>query len=426
LNSGLADKLRPVCVTLSPSGHKFLPEGVNETIYDGDCNAQHLPRSNVESKSMTNSVPEEQSILSRRLVRYGLIWGIWTAVALFFTTQVYVSYYAENQPIRYLQGFLFQASICFLWALVTPLILWLARRFRIERSNWVRHSLLHLLFSVVLTGILIGVHSISFMMLMGRASSITPFRVFNALYFNLDNFALVYWVILLMSHAFNYYNSYRKNELKASKLQTQLVQSQLEALKMQIHPHFLFNTLHSISALLSKDTEGARKMITRLGDFLRLTLENSGSMEVTLQQEIEFLNGYLEIERIRFQDRLTTDIRVDPEVLEVRVPNLILQPIVENAMRHAIGHSRSGRVEVVAAPRNGVVRIEVKDNGPGIDTDRMLEGRPGRGVGLANTRARLAGLYGEAAHFELVNDPAGGLIVALEIPRASEPSLNLH
>jgi LytS/YehU family sensor histidine kinase len=223
-----------------------------------------------------------------------------------------------------------------------------------------------------------------------------------------------------MSHAFNYYNSYRKNELKASQLHGQLVQSQLEALKMQIHPHFLFNTLHSISALLSKDTDGARKMITRLGDFLRLTLENSGSMEVTLQQEIEFLNGYLEIERIRFQDRLTTDIRVDPEVLDVRVPNLILQPIVENAMRHAVGHSASGRVEVVAAPRNGVVRIEVKDNGPGIDADRMLEARPGRGVGLANTRARLAGLYGEAAHFELVNDPAGGLIVALEIPRVSE------
>jgi sensor histidine kinase YesM len=346
-----------------------------------------------------------------------LIWGIWTVVALFFTTQVYVSYYAQNEPIRYLQGFLVQTSVCYLWALATPLILWLARRFRIERSNWVRRSLLHLLFSVVLTSVLISLHYLAFMTVMGRASSISALRLFNFLYFNLDKFGLVYWFILLMSHAFNYYNSYRKNELKASQLHTQLVQSQLEALKMQIHPHFLFNTLHSVSALLSKDTEGARKMITRLGDFLRLTLENSGSMEVTLQQEIEFLNGYLEIERIRFQDRLTTDIRVDPEVLDVRVPNLILQPIVENAMRHAIGHSAAGRVEVVAAPRNGVVRIEVKDNGPGIDADRMLEARPGRGLGLANTRARLAGMYGEAARFELVNDPAGGLIVALEIPR---------
>lgn len=372
--------------------------------------------------SMNNPVPNgiDQTILSRRLVRYGLIWGIWAVVALFFTTQVYVMYYTQNEPIRYLQGFLVQASVCFIWALATPLILWLARRFRIERSNWVRRSLLHLLFSVVLTSILIALHFVFFMTVLGRGSSISPLRMFNFLYYNLDRFALVYWFILLMSHAFNYYNSFRKNELKASQLHTQLVQSQLEALKMQIHPHFLFNTLHSISALLSKDGEAARKMITRLGDFLRLTLENSGSMEVTLQQEIEFLNGYLEIERIRFQDRLTTDIRVDPEVLDVRVPNLILQPIVENAMRHAIGNSRSGRVEIVAAPRNGVVRIEVKDNGPGMDTDRMLEARPGRGLGLANTRARLAGIYGEAAHFELVNDPAGGLIVALEIPRGSE------
>jgi LytS/YehU family sensor histidine kinase len=172
-----------------------------------------------------------------------------------------------------------------------------------------------------------------------------------------------------------------------------LVQSQLEALKMQVQPHFLFNTLHSISALLSKDTEGARRMITRLGDFLRLTLENSGSMEVTLQQEIEFLNGYLEIERIRFQDRLTTDIKIDPAVLDARVPNLILQPIVENAMKHAV------------------------DNGPGLLVDRTLELRRGKGLGLANTQARLVGLYGTAARFEMTNRPSGGLVVSIEIPR---------
>ena len=186
---------------------------------------------------------------------------------------------------------------------------------------------------------------------------------------------------------------------------------------MQVQPHFLFNTLHSISALLSKDTDGARKMITRLGDFLRLTLENSGSMEVTLQQEIEFLNGYLEIERIRFQDRLTTDIQIDPDVLDARVPNLILQPIVENAMRHAVGNSRSGHVEILAAARNGSVHIEVNDNGPGLQVDRVVETRRGKGVGLANTQARLVGLYGTAARFEMTNRPSGGLNVTIEIPR---------
>lgn len=362
---------------------------------------------------------DDESVLSRRSVQYGLIFGIWTVVALFFSTQVYLMNYAEKQPIRHTQTFLVQASACYPWALATPLVLWLSRRFSIERRNWIRRVALHFLFSVILCSLLLGLHFILYMVVMGRGSSITAFRVFNYVYFNLDRWLLIYGLILVLNHAFNYYQSFRKGELKASQLRTQLVQSQLEALKMQVQPHFLFNTLHSISALLSKDTDGARKMITRLGDFLRLTLENSGSMEVTLQQEIEFLNGYLEIERIRFQDRLTTDIQVDPEVLDVRVPNLILQPIVENAMRHAIGNSTSGRVEITAVPRNGVVRIEVKDNGPGIQVDRTLETPRGRGLGLANTRARLAGLYGTAASFELTNDPTGGLVVALEIPRGA-------
>ena len=355
-------------------------------------------------------------VLSRRLVRYGLIWGVWTIVALFFCTQVYVMNSAERQPVRF-RDLLFQALSCYFWALATPLVLWLSRRYCIERHNWRRRAALHFGISVLLSCTLIVTHFLFYMILVGRASSISGRRVFNTTYYNLDKWMLFYWVIVGMSHAFSYYNSFRKGELKASELRTQLVQSQLEALKMQIHPHFLFNTLHSISALLSKDAEGARKMITRLGDFLRLTLENSGSMEVTLQQEIEFLNGYLEIERIRFQDRLTTEIRVDPDVLDVRVPNLILQPIVENAMRHAIGNTTAGRVEVIAAARNGALRIEVKDNGPGIQDESLVDFRRGRGVGLANTQARLAGLYGDAARFELSNNPTGGLIVALEIPR---------
>lgn len=362
---------------------------------------------------------DDETVLSRRSVRYGLIWGIWTIVALFFSTQVYLMNYADNKPIRYGQSFLVQASSCYLWALATPLVLWLSRRFHINRNNWIRMVSLHLLFGIVLCSSQIAFHFILYMAVMGRGSSITAFGIFNYVYYNLDRWLLFYGMILVLNHAFNYYQSFRKGELKASQLRTQLVQSQLEALKMQVQPHFLFNTLHSISALLSKDTDGARKMITRLGDFLRLTLENSGSMEVTLQQEIEFLHGYLEIERIRFQDRLTTDIHVDPEVLDVRVPNLILQPIVENAMRHAIGNSTSGRVEITAVPRNGAVRIEVRDNGPGIQVDR-LESPRGRGLGLANTRARLAGLYGTAASFELTNDPSGGLVVALEIPRGAE------
>ncbi len=375
------------------------------------------PESLANLEAASQDVPSLQRVWVKRLVRLGIIWGMWTIAALFFSTQVFMMYYSERQPIPYARAFLVQGSACYVWALVTPLVLWLARRFRIDREKWLRKVVLHFLFSIALVSTLIALHFLVYMILAGRASSITPLRMFGYVYPNLDRWILVYWFIFLMSHAFNYYNSYRKGELKASQLRTQLVQSQLEALKMQVQPHFLFNTLHSISALLSKDTEGARKMITRLGDFLRLTLENSGSMEVTLQQEIEFLNGYLEIERIRFQDRLTTEITVDPAVLDIRVPNLILQPIVENAMRHAVGNSRSGHIEITAAARNGAVHIEVKDNGPGLQMDRAFEARRGKGLGLANTQARLVGLYGTAAKFEMLNRPSGGLTVMIEIPR---------
>jgi len=356
-------------------------------------------------------------LLQKRRTRVALIWGIWTVVALFFSTQVYMMYYSGNQPIPYAKAFFVQASACYLWALATPLVLWLARRFRIDRNNWRKNVFLHAGLSVALSSALIVLHFVIYMNIMGSTSKLTPFWTFDYLYWNLDRWLLVYWFIFVMSHASNYYRSYREGELKASQLRTQLAQAQLEALKMQVHPHFLFNTLHSISALLSKDTDAARKMISRLGDFLRLTLESGGATEVTLQQELEFLNGYLEIERIRFQDRLTTDIRVDPEVLNVRVPNLILQPIVENAMRHAIARTDEGHVEITAMPRNGSVRIEVKDNGPGILADPKVLGRNSRGVGLANTQARLSGLYGTAAKFELRNRPSGGLTVVLEVPR---------
>ena len=372
----------------------------------------------------TNDIFEEQSrigtMLGKPLVRLGLIWGAWTVAALFFSTQVYMMYYSGKQPIPYLKAFLVQASACYIWALVTPLVLWLARRFRIDRNNWHRTVAVHVVVSLGLISVLLTLHFIIYMFVVGRMQNLTPLATFGYLYPNLDRWMLVYWFILLMSHASNYYNSFRKGELKASQLRTQLVQSQLEALKMQVHPHFLFNTLHSISALLSKDTEAARKMITRLGDFLRLTLENGGTMEVTLQQEIEFLNSYLEIERIRFQDRLTTEIVVDPCVLDVRVPNLILQPIVENAMRHAIANCKSGRIEIVATPRNGALRIEVRDNGPGLGADGRTRTHAGKGVGLANTKARLVGLYGSSHRFELTNRPSGGVTVMLEIPRSND------
>ncbi len=222
-----------------------------------------------------------------------------------------------------------------------------------------------------------------------------------------------YGTFLLVGNVIEFFRRYQAGELKASQLETQLAKAERQALKSQLHPHFLFNTLNSISALQLTNVEAAHRMTARLGDFLRLTLDASGVNEVPLRREIEFLQSYLEIERLRFEDRLTVRIDVEPEILGLPVPNLILQPIVENSLRHGIGARRGrGRIEVIARRSDGVVRIEVRDDGPGLK-------EPGRErIGIVNTRSRLQQLYGDSFRFEMRNAAEGGVVVTLEIPAA--------
>ena len=355
----------------------------------------------------------------RRLFLFGLIFLFWTVAALAFTAQLYFTRILTERPFTLGRVVSEQFIYPYLWALATPLVLWLAWRFPVDQQRWRRNVPLHLLFALGFTVVINSSFHLLYHLVSERFSK--PYAAMDTVrtvIYNSSETVGVYWLILLFSYAFNYYKRYREGELATAQLQTQLAQAQLQALKMQLQPHFLFNTLHSISALLYRDAEAADRMIARLGDFLRLTLENSGTQEVTLQQELEFLKCYLEIERIRFQDRLTTHLDIDPRTLDAPVPNLILQPIVENAIRHGIAaRSAPGRIEIQAKRNNGCLRIEVKDNGPGLSPNhsgnaRMKDG----GLGLANTRARLAQLYGAAHRFELANAPEGGLVVTLEIP----------
>ncbi len=312
-----------------------------------------------------------------------------------------------------------QMTWAYLCALATPLVLWAVTRMPIERNNWIRSALLHIPISIVLSVLLTALGRV-LIWLPGVGRMGRPLTFESIVRFVIANFSEgigIYLLIALTSYAFSYYRRYREGQVRTLQLEAQLSQAQLQALKMQLHPHFLFNTLHSISALLNKDAEAARKMITRLGDFLRLTLENSGSQEVTLQQEMEFLSCYLEIERIRFQDRLVTHMDVAQQTLDAKVPNLILQPIVENAIRHGIApRSTPGLIEIEAKQRNGTLRIQVRDNGPGLSEHRTSENLFKKGLGLANTETRLEQLYGAAHRFDLRNNPDGGLIVTLEIP----------
>jgi signal transduction histidine kinase len=222
-------------------------------------------------------------------------------------------------------------------------------------------------------------------------------------------------LVLGLAHAW-------REQARAAQLETQLAQAQLEALKMQLQPHFLFNTLNAVAALQLEDPETARRMLVRLSDFLRATLENAGVNEVSLDREVDFVSRYLEIERVRFPKKLAVEIEVDPGVREALVPNLILQPIVENAIRHGIAaQACAGRVEIHAGRRNGSLQLRVRDTGPGLNrANPQSLHLPGNhsGRGLAITRARLERMYGAAASLSLRDAAGGGLEVEIQIPFA--------
>jgi LytS/YehU family sensor histidine kinase len=204
-------------------------------------------------------------------------------------------------------------------------------------------------------------------------------------------------------------------ELRASELQSQLVSAQLTALKMQLQPHFLFNTLNAIMVLVRQQkSKDAERMLGHLGDLLRGVLEDVDAQEIPLCRELEYLHLYLAIEQVRFPDRLRVEISADLATQEALVPQLVLQPIVENAIRHGIERSLSaGRIMISASRTNDTVELRVQDDGPGLARGDMSEDR---GIGLTNTRARLRQLYGQSAVLEVGNCAIGGVVVTLKIP----------
>src|SRR5215210_7553725 len=343
-------------------------------------------------------------------MRLAFILLVWVLVGLFFSSQIYVYFLGTPKQMSLPSALAWQMTAVVIFALSTPLVLLLARRYRFERQTWRRAVLVHLLAGTVICAAWAAFHIVLDSYFNGNLARFWWSSLHRIVFLNLDRELLVYWIIVVVSHAADYYQRYREGELRAS-------QAQLQALKMQLHPHFLFNALHSISALVHTDPEAADKMIARLGDFLRLTLESSAAQVVPLSQELEFLNCYLEIERTRFRDRLTTQIEAEPQVLDCRVPNLILQPIVENAIRHGVSQrSAHGHVEVRAARAGSSLRLEVRDNGRGLPEGAEACRSKQGGVGLANTRARLQQLYGGDYRFEISNAPAGGAVVTLELP----------
>lgn len=358
------------------------------------------------------------SAFNRSYIRWAAIAGGWTLLGILYCSQIYLINTRASNPVKWLNLLPNALIYWYAWALLAPFILALARRFQFGRNHWLRCITVHLCTSLIVSIIHVvmvnGAIGLVGAAYGPRADFITRvMRTISSIAFTME--VITYWMILFAGQAVAYYRSYREEELKATQLHSELVQAQLHALKMQLHPHFLFNTLHAISALVQKSPEEAEEMIARLSDLLRLTLDNAGAQEVTLKRELDFLDHYLAIEQKRFSDRLKVEMNIEPETLDAIVPNLILQPLVENAIKHGIAcRPNAGRVEINASKRQDRLHLRVYDDGPGLPNGGPATLK--EGIGLSNTRARVERLYGAAHQFELSNSEGGGLAVSLTIP----------
>ncbi len=360
-----------------------------------------------------------------RWTTWGIVAAVWTFPGLAALSYYYLNQTVSAQPLSWTYAFVSTLPNWYLWAAMTPAIVWLARRYRIERSNWKTMLLgVHLPAMVLL----MLVHSLANLLLFRAAGlhddvSLGLYRVHFTTRVHAN--VLTYWTVLGVYYAYDYYRMFRKREQQAAMLEIRLAEANLRALKMQLQPHFLFNTLNSIAALVRKnENRTAIKMLAQLGDFLRLALENKGVQEIPLKQELDFLERYLDIEKIRFQERLTIHVAAEPQALAAYVPNMILQPLVENAIHHGIApHAEAGRIEILARRDDGKLLMQVRDDGPGLDPNKKSRRQ---GVGLANIRERLENLYGADHDFSLRNADEGGLLASITIPFSNEPVLTTN
>jgi two-component system, LytTR family, sensor kinase len=350
----------------------------------------------------------------RRAAPWLLLVAVSTVVGLFFTSQAYA-----NPEIRRMLSLRRALAInlvyYWFWGAAVPLVVALARRYRFEAGRWARPLLVHAMASIATSAaIIVATEVVLTDLLHVRGAPLAETLRFGFLA-NFHSLLPTYWLILAGFYAFDYYVKFRDREVRASQLETRLAEAQLRALRMQLQPHFLFNTLNSISSLMYSDLEAADSMMTRLADFLRLTLESDGAQEVPLGRELEFVARYLEIERIRFEERLVVDLAVEEEARRALVPSMVLQPLVENALRHGIDRrAGGGRVALHASRVNDRLRVRITNDGPLLVADDETSAR--QHVGLANTRDRLAQLYGGDYLLRFEPLERGGAVVTLELP----------
>ena len=362
-----------------------------------------------------------QSGLAKPRTNWLAIVGVWSLFGLWFGNQSFVDMHFRGMHHSYLRMLIWGWLIGIVWAPLTPPLLVIAKRFPFERSSLLRSIPIHLavyaLLSVLTTAakelITLWMRPYAPLTLTGSFSELYASSYFG----NAANTLAIYVAFLAIAHAQEYRRAARERELQAAQLEALLSRAQVLSLKMQLHPHFLFNTLNGIVALVREhENDSAVEMLIGLSKMLRYALDSSGRQEVPLSEEIEFLNLYLGVEQMRFPDRLKVKMSITPEVREALVPSLMLQPIVENAIRHGIApRAALGTVSVSAMREGDSIILCVEDDGLG------LSGEPSQsnGIGLANTRSRLAQLY-ESFEFLVRSRPEGGVGVRIVLPYRTE------
>ncbi|MGE5813982.1 MAG: sensor histidine kinase, partial [Acidobacteriota bacterium] len=302
-------------------------------------------------------------------IRFREILVVATALSIFSTLMSWQLSHADaKQPTPYGEIALLNGFYWYVWALLAPIIIWIANRVRIERQTWFKAVGIHVLAGMAFAEIHIVSQELfrrGLAIYNGRQIAV-PFlwRLKSAMIQFMDWEMMTYWAIIGLAFAVTYYREAQDRTVAAAKLETKLVETQLQTLQSQLHPHFLFNTLHAISALMHRDVEQADRMLSRLAALLRMTLDNVGQQEVPLKEELDFLERYLEIEQTRFRDRLTVKFDVEPDALDALVPWMLLQPLVENSIKHGISPAPGpGTIEVLARGENNRLVIEVRDDG---------------------------------------------------------------
>jgi two-component system LytT family sensor kinase len=373
-----------------------------------------------------------------------LIWavsfGIWSFVAFAATLTIYQLYHSTETPMRFMNTLGLEFSQILTYAPLTPFAFAFATRYPIQRENWLSRSFLYLAGGLVFTLVHITLRAMTPYAFWDSkyhvwASAIwdshahvfkVQWFVFERLFFSnlVDDITGTFVPIVLVAHAVSYYRRFRERELRATQLEGQLAKAHLQTLKSQLQPHFLFNTMHSISSLMLTDVQAADQMMTLLGDLLRMSLESSGTQITTLSRELEFVNCYLEIEKVRFAERLNVTLDIAPETLDATVPHLFLQPLVDNAVKHGISKlPAGGEIRITAHADDGELQIEIRDNGPGFGREGTF---PASGLGLRITRERLESLYGQDQSVELLSFPGGGTVTRVCIPFCVQPEESGH